>query len=582
MNNTAPNPMFAKFDQVLGKTTPTTTNAPMTSRADEIMSIANSSNDEEKPKPGMIDSAVSNTAKDYSNAVPNFMAEAGKNDNSTSANPVVRTGENALGATASAVGSVFSPISNAVKSASESFANSGVGHVIEQNPVVGRLLDLFGGASGELDKLAQQHPEAARNLSNLLTVGLTAAGGETGAVEKSVGSVKGITTGVTDAASKVSDAASAIKEKIAPTETIEQTTGKILQGKTGDIQSGKSGLSSLDTSKVKTYADLNKTATDKITELAKKQDVNLDKDPTPRPMSSFEKTTGEGAGSVKTNYVQQSIDNLKELYSNTSDAEGLSKIKTIEAKANGEGLTTKEVNDLARTYGSEFSSKAFGKNGEALTSVNATKFENIRTGLKDTARDLLPDDASKSLDKQMSDIYTVKDLSAKMSEKVNTLSQRLQKPNILQKIGGAVGKGMRITGVGDMASKLLGIDKVPGAATLNAVELEAQLSKNLGRINAALNKSDSGFVKDMIQMIKETPNQQGGFIGVGKNSELIDSVSKELDKYDTSAIKTNHGLASPDYDFRLGQLKDIMGRRALNLKEAKETKTLLNKAGIKF
>lgn len=40
MNNTSPNPIFAKFDQVLGKTTPTTSGPQIQTRADEIRSLA--------------------------------------------------------------------------------------------------------------------------------------------------------------------------------------------------------------------------------------------------------------------------------------------------------------------------------------------------------------------------------------------------------------------------------------------------------------------------------------------------------------------------------------------------------------
>ncbi len=310
-----------------------------------------------------------------------------------------------------------------------------------------------------------------------------------------------------------------IINKVAPAETIDQTTGKVLQGKVGDIPSGREGLSQMETSKIKTYKELKDLANSTIKEKSALQDVNLAKDSTPRSLSSFEKTVGEGASAAKMNYVKEAIDNLKELYTKTSDAEGLAKINKLINKAEGEpvidfttgektggGLTVKEINDLARMYGSEFGKKAFGKTGEALTSVNATKFENIRSGVKDTARELLPDEASKVLDKQMSDVYTVRDLAQKMEQKVNTLTQRLQKPNILQKVGGLIGKGMRITGAGDLASKLLGIDKVPGAATLNAVELEAQLSKNLGKINSALLKDDAGFIRDMKDLIQSESN----------------------------------------------------------------------------
>lgn len=399
----------------------------------------------------------------------------------------------------------------------------------------------------------QKHPQATADLEDLAGTGanlgniaggiLTAEGGAKGA-QKIADAAPKIAEGAKTIASDIGQGISDLKNKVAPTETIEQTAGKVLQGKTKDIESGTSGLSHLDTSKIKTYADLNKASTDKIGEFSKQQDAILEANPKTHYAHEFDQTVGEGTSATKLNYVKEAVNNLKELYQNTADAKGLADISKIESKINGvvgkdgkvmsnaSGLSTKDINDLARMYGSEFSSKAFGKTGEALTSVNATKFENIRTGLKDTARNLLPDEASKALDTQMSDLYTVKDLSGKMAEKVNTLSQRLQKTNLLQKVGGVLGKAARVTGVGDLASKLLGIDKVPGAATLNAVELEAQLSKNLGKINAALGKSDSGFVKDikaMIQEVKDNANQKGAItIGSKSFKAIPDATKKEM------------------------------------------------------
>lgn len=388
----------------------------------------------------------------------------------------------------SVVSATLDQLDHATKSAVETW-----NHFEEKNPAVAQKLADAGNIAQFMTLFAGDNPKVQETATKV--------------VNDSVQTAKNVGNKTLDATGKVVDstgkAATAVKEKIAPSEPVDTTVGKVLQGKTKDVQSGKTGLSYLDTEKIKTYKDLTKASTDKIGELSKEQDVKLSQDKTQRPMAAFEKTTGQGEGAVKMNYVDQAIKNLQELYTSTSDAEGMSKIKELETKANAGGLTTQEVNQLARDYGSEFGAKAFGKTGEPLTSVNAQKFENIRSGLKDSARDLLPDEHSKMLDKQMTDLYTVRDLSRNMSERVNTLTQRLQKVNIMQKLGGFIGKGLRITGVGDLASKLLGIDKVPGAKTLNAVELEAQLSKNLAKINRALTKSDAGFADTVREMVSD-------------------------------------------------------------------------------
>ena len=322
--------------------------------------------------------------------------------------------------------------------------------------------------------------------------------------------VKNPIANTTEALKPVGDAvvqgASAIKNKISPTPTIDQVVGQVAQGKTGDIPSFTNGLKNIgDTSKIQSYDDLNKASTKTIGDLANQQDKNLAQETKVHPMSDFDQTTGSGKSAVKTNYVQQALDQLQQYYTKTNDATGLSNVKALTEKANGEGLTVQDVNNLARLHGKDLN--GFNANGELASGLTKQAAENTRVGLKNTVENSIQDPTIKSqfraLDGKMSDTFTVKDLSGKMAEKVNTLEQRLQQPNILQKIGGIVGKGLRITGVGDLVQKLVGIEKVPGASTLNPVELEAKLSKNLGKITTALGKDDAGFTKDISSILTQ-------------------------------------------------------------------------------
>lgn len=294
---------------------------------------------------------------------------------------------------------------------------------------------------------------------------------------------------------KASSAASAIKEAIKPTLTPEEATGQIIQGKTEDVPAALRTLQSIDTTGVKTTADLQAKINSEIKPLAEQVDTELSKDPTSRPISTFEKTVGEGGNATKINYVQEAINNLKELYTKTSDAKGLAEIKAIETKVDGlrgadgkiiknaSGLTNKEVNDLSRKYGSEFGSKAFAKvSGDPLTSVNAQKFENIRMGLKDTARQGLGGAEAKALDAKLSDLYDTKKLIDKQVERVNTQSQKTSKQGIIPKM---VGKGVKILDT-VTGGPIKAIGKVMGAqgssGVMDALELEGNLSKNLGII----------------------------------------------------------------------------------------------------
>lgn len=171
-----------------------------------------STTDASNTVPGTVIDAVKGTASDYANAPKNFIAEAGRNDSSTSKNPIIRTAENSLGATASGINTVFSPITHLIKGASDYLANSGLGHVIENNPVMGKILDLFGGAQNKLGEWSDQHPEAARNLNNLLTVGLSATG-EKPATEALKTTGDAVKTGATKTAGLLTDAKTAIQEK---------------------------------------------------------------------------------------------------------------------------------------------------------------------------------------------------------------------------------------------------------------------------------------------------------------------------------------------------------------------------------
>lgn len=164
------------------------------------------------PKPDILHSTISQTGQDYQKGLSNFTEQAGMTGNSVNKNPLIATGENALAATGSAINTIFSPITNAIKSTADSFAESSPG--VYNNPVVGKLLDLFGAGSSKLDSWATQHPEAARNLSGLLTVGGTAlAGGEKG-LDKPIGTVKGVVNTLDSGAGKIIDAADALKSKV--------------------------------------------------------------------------------------------------------------------------------------------------------------------------------------------------------------------------------------------------------------------------------------------------------------------------------------------------------------------------------
>ncbi len=161
-------------------------------------------------KSSFFKTAAKETAQTYKEAVPNFIKEAGRNDESTSKNTTLRIAENAAGATKSGIETLFAPITGLIKGASEKMSNNkSVQKFASENPAVNRVLDFFGDATGEYSDFKTAHPQAARNLESALTIGLTAVGEKP--VTKAGSKIKGVAV---DSSKK---GASALEEGVART-----------------------------------------------------------------------------------------------------------------------------------------------------------------------------------------------------------------------------------------------------------------------------------------------------------------------------------------------------------------------------
>lgn len=222
-------------------------------------------------------------------------------------------------------------------------------------------------------------------------------------------------------------ALSSVKNFIKPSLTSDEQVGKIIQGKLGDIPAAQRTLNALPSEinpakmtpaelsdAVQNHINLNMEGTSKFYA----GDTNL------HPMSDFVKTTGKGATEVKVNYVQNAIDQLKAFYEKVTtpgNQQALSDLKALEIKANTEGLTSGELDQLAKDHGSTI--KAFNANGEASTGLSKQAAEGTRSGVKATARDMLaksnPQAAEEvtRLDRETSDAIKTKDLLDRQVEK---------------------------------------------------------------------------------------------------------------------------------------------------------------------
>lgn len=290
---------------------------------------------------------------------------------------------------------------------------------------------------------------------------------------------------------------------VKPSPSVENALGQIAQGKTKDIKPFAKALSTIDTSNVKTYSDLSKKFESVIPELTGMVDSELAKDTTVKPLSQFTTTLKTSAGKpVQVNYVENALKDLSELYDKTGDVVKKAEVDDLISQGNNLELTNKTVNDIARRYNIEFGEKAFSKvTGEPLTSVNAQKFETTRKGLKDVARSGLGGEQAKQLDDLLSSVYDAKKLTDKTTEAVNKLKQRIEERGIVSKVAYGLVKGIdTISGGLVRGATDAVLNRGTGLKTLNALDLEKNLSRNLKVIEKALSASNE---KELVSTLKK-------------------------------------------------------------------------------
>lgn len=354
--------------------------------------------------------------------------------------------------------------------------------------------------------LGKEGARTAADITNVL-------GGEiVGAAAKPVGKLIGKTAQEVFGAGK--GAVSSISSAIKPLPSVERAIGQVSQGKIGDMKSFEKALSTIDLKGIKSYDQLNAKFDEVIPALSERVDSELLKDTVIKPLSAFKTTLKTTSGKpIEVNYVQNAIKDLAELYDKTGDVVKKAELDDLLAQGDNLELTNKTVNDISRQYGQEFGDKAFSKvTGEPLTSVNSQKFETTRKGLKDVARSGLGGKEAKSLDDLLSSVYDAKKLTAKTSEAVNKLKQRIDERGWVSKAAYNVVKGVDtlsggvVRGVTDAV-----LNRGTGLKTLNALDLEKNLERNLSIIEKALQaKTEKEFVETLS---KKNLNKAVGVLG---------------------------------------------------------------------
>lgn len=369
-------------------------------------------------------------------------------------------------------------------------AGSTISQVVEDLSAVG---DLVGGVvQVTKDKFDGLSPEAQKNIlaaKEILSlpfelVDAASVGGAAGTTKKLVKKgVKEVIDLGTDVVKKTIKKGGLNAEEAAAKE-IEKVTGKIVQGKTKDIPKAIKAFDEIDTTGIKTFQELEGTISKKVSSLSKNLDEVLDTKPDPILLDDLVTTAQVGETEVSQNFVSKALDQLEELYTKTDDLEELARIKNVKKQATSEGLSLKEINEVAKEYGRDFGKKAFSKLGEPLTSVNAQAFENTRKGVKETFRTRLDNPLAKELDLKQSNLINTNNNIAKMVEKVNSLEQKVNQRGVLEALARKTGRAVNQLSFGTIKGFLsANLPSNIGNKVLNSIDLQDQLAKNLKKLD---------------------------------------------------------------------------------------------------
>lgn len=310
----------------------------------------------------------------------------------------------------------------------------------------------------------------------------------------------------------------------AAAEKVDKFLGQVFQGKPEDIKMARRALTDVDLSGIKTYKDLTRALNDQIKGIKTTLDSALDKKTGRIVLDNLNTITEVDGRQIVANFAKDAIGQLGELYAKTNDSVGLARIQSLLQKANQEGLTVRELNDLAVRYGQEFKKKAFSKLGDPLTSVNAQNYENTRKGIKDLARRIFGEDAYRMADEEMTNIIRVRDLSGKLVNKVNDLKQKINKRGFGENVGRLLFQVVdKFTGGGLKGFVQSFVPRGEGLKIMNALDLEKALGKNLKLIQKALKTQDEKeIIKILNQLIKtEQPKLKALPAPGGSSAPLI-------------------------------------------------------------
>lgn len=362
-----------------------------------------------------------------------------------------------------------------------------LGIISKVSPTISKIEKGLGQEEGSLTKLNTGYQKAGAVAERLVQVAPGIA---------SLGKI-----GIQNLASLIAEnKALAIKQ-------LDNVFGTITQGKLGDISRAKVGLQGISTKNINSYSDLATALDTKVETFSKALDKTLETNVVPYKINDLNKTLKVGETEVQHNYIKDALNQLEDFFAKTGNVEKEAQIMQLKVKANSQGLTIKEMNDLARLHGQELS--GFNANGELASGLTKQLAENTRAGIKSTARELFGNDAYNAADDVLSDTIQTRDLVKSVEENVNKLKQRIIPRKFGEKVGRLVFQiADRITAGGLKGFVQSFVPRGNGLKVMNALDLEANLNKNLKAVDDLLNSNlpEQTVLQRLEEIQKSTQN----------------------------------------------------------------------------
>lgn len=319
---------------------------------------------------------------------------------------------------------------------------------------------------------------------------------------------------ITNTADKLDDAANASKvatttSKIADkTDDANRIAGRIWQWDIDDQAKVVKGVKSItdrmwkDSVKtIKTYDQLDDAIRSTEKQIISQEDELLKQFPekiTDWTTTETVKWLWDQVDDVTRDYIDEGIELLKKY--NKNDPAAMRELEMMQSTKDAEWLTRLEAKNLARKLSAKLSKKFYNTNDELRNSMSAESYEKIRKGIQNAVRDRLPDDTLRNLDLEYSNLKAFEWLTDDMTEKVNTLTQKLKNMWPFEKLGRKVGDAINfVTGKGIkwLVEKFLPSNM--WNKINNSIDMETELISNLSKLvnlngsidelNVALNNS---------------------------------------------------------------------------------------------